>query len=587
MARKSRRVYVGKSSRGVAIEQGRLRLLCVALFFVLCFGSIIFQLMTMVALQPLSMPKLAVTDLIQRAEEPEELEVVSKPSRMIRANVVDRNGVLLATNLMTASAFANPTEISNPDVAAQQLAKTLGVDQSALLKRLQKDNSFVWIKRHLTPKEQQAVNSLGIPGVYFLPEERRVYPYGNILAHTLGYVGIDNKGLSGLERKFDDLLTDSERKDPLQLSIDIRVQHILRDEMARAMKEFRGIGASGVVMNAKTGEVLAMSSLPDFDPNHPGNITDEQRFNRTTLGLYEMGSTFKSFTMALGFDAGLSYKSGYDATRPFKVANFTISDYHGKKRWLSVPEIFVYSSNIGTAKMLLDVGIQKQKAFLEKLGMFDEVPVDIMEKAAPMVPSQWHEIQAITISYGHGISVTPLHLVRAISALVNGGTLPHIQLVKKDEPNMKRIPRVIDENTSEMMRHMFRLVVSHGTGSKANIAGYRVGGKTGTAEKITAHGGYSQDKKISSFISVFPTDDPEYVVYVMVDEPKPTRASYGYATGGWVAAPAVGRIIERMSPLVGIQPKFDNELDKSEKFWVNTDPENESRKNPNIHAATY
>lgn len=586
MARKSRRIR-GKSSRGSAIEQGRLRLLCVGLFFFLCFGSISAQLVSMMLSHGMTIPKFSVADLMKRSASPEDLEVNSEPKRMIRANVVDRNGVLLATNLMTSSAFANPTEIKNPEQVAKQLGVTLRMDEQSLLRRLKKDNSFVWIKRHLTPKEQHAVNSLGIPGIYFLPEERRVYPYTNLLSHTLGYVGIDNKGLAGLERQYDDVLTDSERRDPLTLSIDIRVQHILRDEMANAMNEYRGIGAAGVVMDVQSGEVLAISSLPDYDPNKTSHIKDDDRFNRTTLGLYEMGSTFKSLTLALALDSGLSYKSGYDASKPLKVSGHTISDYHGKNRWLSVPEIFVYSSNIGTARMLLDVGIVKQREFLKTLGLFDPVPVDIPETASPMIPGEWSQLQAITIAYGHGMSVTPLHLVRAISALVNGGTLPNISLVQSEEKSLKRAKRVIDDETSEMMRSMFRLVVSHGTGSKANIAGYRVGGKTGTAEKIMANGRYSKDAKISSFVSVFPVDDPKYVVYIMVDDPKPTKASYGYATGGWVAAPAVGRVIERMAPLVGVAPSFEEGIDRAEKFWVNTDPAQKSRTNPLIHSASY
>ena len=585
MPRKSRRVVVGKNSRGSAVEQGRLRLICVALFFVLCFGSITVQLVSMMIAHDFTMPSFSVADLIERSETPEELEVSSEPKRLIRADVVDRNGVLLATNLVTHSAFANPKEISHVEEVAKQLAVTLKIDQVTLLKRLKRNNSFVWIKRHLTPNEQQAVNSLGIPGVYFLPEERRVYPYGKTLAHTLGYVGIDNRGLSGLERRYDDVLTDKERRDPLALTIDVRVQHILRDEMARAVKEYRGVGAAGVVLDVSSGEVVAISSLPDFDPNQPGNIKDAQRFNRTSLGLYEMGSTFKALTLALALDSGLSYKSGYDATKPFKVGRFKISDYHGKKRWLSVPEIFVYSSNIGTARMLLDVGIFKQREFLKTLGLFEAVPIDLKEIAKPILPAKWGEVEAITISYGHGISVTPLHLVRAIAAMVNGGTLPHLKLVKESKPQPKRIKRVIEEDTSELMRNMFRLVVTHGTGSKANIAGYMVGGKTGTAEKIRTDGrGYSQDKKISSFVSVFPTNDPKYVVYIMVDEPKPTKKSFGYATGGWVAAPAVGRVIERMAPIVGVSPSFDIELDKSENFWVNTGSKPSKKSKPYFNA---
>lgn len=593
MARSENRVHIGETRRGRMIEQGKLRLMCVALFFVLCFGSITARLVEMMLDHPIAMPMLSLQDMIKRAEAPEEAEVLPKSSTQVRANIVDRNGVLLATNLMTASAFANPKEMTNLEEAARLLGVTLRMDQKALLARMKRNHSFVWIKRHLTPKEQQAVNSLGIPGVYFLPEEQRVYPYGQMFSHVLGYVGIDNKGLSGLEKQYDHMLTDSARSEPLKVSMDMRIQHILHDEMRATVKKFHAVGGAGIVMDATTGEILAMSSLPDFDPNHFSSITEEQRFNRATLGLYEMGSTFKSLTMALAFDNGVKYRDGYDATHPFKIANFTIEDYHGKKRWLSVPEIFVYSSNIGTARMLLDVGIKKQQQFLKNVGMFETVPADFPERAAPMVPKEWKEIQAITIAYGHGLSVTPLHLVRAIAALVNGGTMKPVTFVADEDRRLQRDKRVIDEDTSDMMRQMFRLVVTHGTGSKADAGGYRVGGKTGTAEKITAYGRYSQDAKISSFVGAFPVDNPRYVVYIMVDEPKPIKESYGYATGGWVAAPAVGNVVSRMAPLLGIKPSFDSTLDKSEQFWVNTDRSIKSlqastpRTAPAIHATSY
>ncbi len=595
MAHSGRKIHIRESSRGRVVEQGKLRLMCVALFFVLCFGSICVRLTEMMIDAPIAMPSLSLNDMLKRTAEPEEVEVLADQPKQMRGDIVDRNGVLLATNLVTASAFANPKEINNPEQVAKQLGVSLRVDEKSLLRRLKKNNNFVWIKRHLTPKEQQMVNSLGIPGVYFLPEEQRVYPYSNMFSHVLGYVGVDNKGLSGLEEFYDRQLTDNPHKKPLQITLDMRVQHILHDEMQQAMKKFNGVAAAGVVMDAQTGEVLAMSSLPDFDPHHIGRVTDDQRFNRATLGLYEMGSTFKSLTLAMALDNGLTYKEGYDATRPFKVANFTIDDYHGKKRWLSVPEIFVYSSNIGTARMLLDVGIKKQKEFIKKIGMFEPVDVDLSETAKPIVPSDWKEVQAITISYGHGISVTPLHMARAVAALVNGGTLKPVTLAMNEDRKIQRDKRVIDEDTSEMMRQMFRLVVTHGTGSKANAEGYRVGGKTGTADKILPNGRYSENARISSFVGAFPVDKPRYVVYMMVDDPKPTKDSYGYATGGWVAAPAVGNIVKRMAPLVGISPSFDSALDKSEQFWVNTDKSTPTlqaaspvvRPKPFIHAATY
>lgn len=571
--RGDKKVYIRETSRGRIMEQGRIRLLCISLFFILCFGSISARLVEMMIDSMQRTSSLSLADIMQGNLTPEEAEALAEAPRLTRGDIVDRNGVLLATNLVTASAFANPREISKPDVAAAALARALRMDKQLLRKRLSRNNSFVWIKRHLTPREQKEVNSIGIPGVYFLPEEKRVYPYGNMFSHVLGYVGVDNKGLSGIEKQYNHRLMDGERNEPLALSLDMRVQHILRDETQKAMDKFNAIGAAGIVMDVNSGEIIALSSLPDFDPNDPASASDQKRFNRATLGVYEMGSTFKSFTMAMALDTGnITPQSGYDASQPFRLANFTVSDYHGKNRWLSVPEIFVYSSNIGTARMLLDVGIGKQKAFMEKLGMMKAVNLDLPEVASPLLPAKWQEVEAVTISYGHGISVTPLHLVRGIAALVNGGTLLTPTLVKPEESERKmRKSRVVSERTSEMMRDMFRLVVTHGTGGNANAKGYRVGGKTGTAEKVLANGRYSKNTNISSFIGVFPTDQPRYVVYVMVDEPKGNKASYGYATGGWVAAPAVGNIVSRMATLVGVEPVFDPAVDGSEQYWVETD----------------
>lgn len=562
---KSRKVVVQESTGRRLIEQSRIRLLCIGLFFVLCFGSICVRMFDVAVLHR----NKSVTITVSDPDSDEQVEVKDSEPRLARGDITDRNGTLLATSLMTASMFANPKELRDPQDAATRLEKAIGVDSKQMLARFKSGKSFVWIKRNMTPKEQNAANSLGIPGLYFLPEERRIYPYGNLLSHAVGYVGLDNKGLSGIEKRFDQRLRDGAlNKEPLALSVDIRLQAILREEMKNTMEEFRAIGATGVIMDLKTGELLSMVSLPDFDPHKPSKYPDANKFNRASLGTYEMGSTFKSFTMAMALDAGIvNMKSGYDATNPFKVSTFTIQDTHPKRRWLSVPEIYAYSSNIGTAKMVLDVGTKRQKAFLEKIGMLKPVDIELPEKSAPLYPSDWKEINTVTISYGHGISVTPLHLVRGIAALVNGGTLPQLTLIKDGSKNKDEGERIISEQTSKNIRRLMRLVVDHGTGNKADVVGYRVGGKTGTAEKVEARG-YNEDAKLASFIATFPIDDPKYVVLVMIDEPKGDKSTYGFATGGWISAPVVANVISRMGPLYGIKPQFDVPEDDAEKFWV-------------------
>jgi len=577
------RVIVKESSSRRIIEQSRLRLLCVGFFFVLCFSSISWRMIEVAVLTNTRAATITVSDTESASNE--QVEIKSTDPVFQRGNITDRNGVLLATSLMTASVFANPKEIKEPAETAQRLEKALGGDRARWLSKLSSDKSFVWLKRNLTPKEQQAVNSLGIPGLYFLPEEKRVYPYGNLLSHTVGYVGVDNKGLAGAEKSFDSRLRDSSRADEaLKLSIDVRLQAVMHEEVRQAMEAYRAIGAAGVIMDIKTGELLSMVSLPDFDPQKPSRGEDAAKFNRVSLGSYEMGSTFKTFTAAMALEAGtVKMNGGYDATNPFKLASFTINDAHGKKRWLSVPEIYAYSSNIGTAKMALDVGGKKQKAFLEKLGMMKPVEIELPEKAPTQYPSDWKEINTVTISYGHGISVSPLHLVRGIASMVGGGTLTRLTLLKGGNEGRPQGERIISEETSKNVRRLMRLVVDHGTGSKGDVPGYRVGGKTGTAEKVQSGGKYNDDAKLASFIATFPVDDPKYVVLVMVDEPKGDKTTFGYATGGWIAAPVVSRVISRMGPILGIAPRFDVAEDDADKFWFS--PDKKEAKQP-VHVAT-
>ena len=509
--------------------------------------------MLMLAFSAISVRLIDIA-LFQDAREPKAAHAThTQAMRMDRSDIVDRNGVLLATNLNTASLYANPRKIIDADDAARQLVQALpGLREAEVARSLKTDRSFIWLQRNLTPRQQSKVNALGIPGLYFQSAETRVYPNGPLAAHILGYVDIDNRGIAGIERSFDVSLRDNNT--PLQLTIDTRVQHALQSELASAKAEFDAIGAAGIIMDVSNGEVLAMASLPDYDPNNAGAALPDQRFNRTTLGVYELGSTFKIFTAAMALDYGVvKLNGGYDATEPIRVSRFLIRDYHAKKRWLSVPEIFMYSSNIGAAKMAQDVGTEAQQEFFNQLGMLRQAKIELPEVGTPITPSPWRPVNTMTISYGHGMAVSPLQLVTGVSAMVNGGLVHRPTLIRKESPEPPKGKRVISERTSSEVRRLMRLVVENGTGKNASAEGYVVGGKTGTADK-PGNGGYRRRSLISSFVAAFPMHAPRYVVLVILDEPQGNKKTHGYATGGWVAAPSVKRLIERTAPLLGVRP---------------------------------
>jgi cell division protein FtsI (penicillin-binding protein 3) len=528
-----------------AIEVGRNRLLVAGTFFAVAFALIAVRLVDISVLRGLNEPSV-----VQESASP-----VLKTGR---ADIVDRNGMLLATSLTVPSLYADPKDVIDPREAARSLVTVLDqLDPAVVEAKLRVPKRFVWIQRGLTPRQQYQINALGIPGLHFQREERRVYPQGSLASHVVGFSGTDAAGLGGIEKQFDATLRDGAR--PLALSMDIRIQHILREEIGRQMVEFQGIGAAGVMLDANTGEVIAMVSLPDFDPNLVGTAPDDARFNRATLGVYEMGSTFKIFNTALALEAGTAtMTSGYDATNPIRIARFTINDYHAKRRWLSVPEIFKYSSNIGSVKMALDYGSKAQREFMGKLGFLKATPVELPERGAPMAPRPWRKINTMTIAFGHGIAVSPLHLASGVATVVNGGIRWPVTVLKRDLEERAVGQQILSRGTSEAMRKLLRLVVETGTGRKAAAEGYLVGGKTGTAEKPGKRGAYARKSLLSSFVSAFPMHDPRYVVLVMIDEPKGNKKSHGYATGGWVAAPAVKRIVARSAPLLGLHP-FDEE----------------------------
>jgi cell division protein FtsI (penicillin-binding protein 3) len=482
-----------------------------------------------------------------------------------RPDILDRNGQMLATDIQVTSIFAEPRKLIDVDEAVELLTATLpDLDAKDLRQKLSTQRGFEWIKREVNPREQAEVHRLGIPGIGFLPEKRRIYPNGPVVSHLLGFVNVDNEGIAGIEKYLDtkNLVDRTGRTaaslQPVHLGVDIDVQHAVRDELAKAQAKFKAIAATGIVADVNTGEIVAAVSLPDFDPNNPGEANDPTRINRVNVGVYEMGSTFKALTLAMGLDSGkITLNSSFDARAPLYYGRFRIDDFHPTRRVLTVPEVFTYSSNIGTAKIALAMGVEHHKWFLKKVGQLDRLRTELAESSAPIVPARWGELNTVTIAFGHGLSVAPLQTVMATAALMNGGMLiPPTVLARTAEEAAPLAKRVIKPETSRMMRYLMRLNAEKGSARKADIPGYRVGGKTGTAEKVIG-GRYSSEKVMCAFTAVFPSDAPRYLLLVMLDEPKGLPETHGFRTSGWNAAPTTGAIVERIAPLLGVKPKFD------------------------------
>lgn len=491
-------------------------------------------------------------------------------TRLPRPDIVDRNGVLLATDVAVASLFADPSKIIDIDEAIELLTATVpDLDAKELRKRLTQKKSFTWLKRQVSPEERDAVYNLGIPGVGYVNERRRVYPQGRLSSHVVGYVDLDTKGIAGIEKYLDDqgaiytaslAQPEEHRSQPAQMSVDIRVQAALIDELSKAIAKFRAIAGGGIVLDITTGEVISMVSLPDFNPNQEKKNFAQDQQNHMTSGVYELGSVIKAVTFAMAFDYGTAnLESRYDARFPLVIGNARINDYHAKRAVLSVPEIFVNSSNIGTAKMALDVGMERHQAFLRRVGLFDRLQTELPESARPLLPRRWSKLSTATAAFGHGFAVQPLQGAAVVAALLNGGHMMTPTLLKRSEDDALAMAQtVVKPTTAEMLRYLFRLNATDGTAAKADVIGYRVGGKTGTAEKVV-HGRYSKDKLLNSFIGAFPMDKPKYLILVMLDEPKSTPETYGFATSGWNAVPTAGKIIERIAPMLGVAPMFTPE----------------------------
>lgn len=496
-----------------------------------------------------------------------------------RADITDRNGYELARTYEAYLVSVEPRKLNgDPHVLARRIAAILpDRTEASIYAELTYKGSFRYISRRVQPSQAQRINALGEPAIHLGREAERLYPSANLASHVLGYANDSGIGAVGIEKAMDARLADdSLRGTPLALSIDVRVQQALEHELRALYIDQSAKGAAGVVLDVNTGEVLAMTSLPDFNPNRPGKrddgtaysaaSDDGSRFNKVTFGGYELGSTFKALTIASALNAGTitSMNQKYDATRPIQVGRYRIHDDHALNRWLTVPEIFIHSSNIGTARIAMEAGRDRQRAMLEQLGFFKQMPIELPERVRPQFPplSNWGELAMMTISYGHGISVSPLHLANAYATLVNGGIYRDPTLLKREPGHIPEGRRVFTSATSDTMRALLRLVVTKGTGRKANAAGYRVGGKTGTAEK-NENGRYIKNQNVSTFAAAFPMDAPRYVIVAMVDDPRGSKTTFGFKTAGMVVAPAITRIVERIGPILGVQPDADKDIDVS------------------------
>jgi len=523
-----------------AVSEGRIRIR---------IGVVIFIVMLVIFfIRFAEISLFAKTDNTQMV--PEALSVM-------RADIVDRRGEILATTLQTYSLYAEPKKIWNVDETADKISRVFpNEDPAEIREKLSSQKGFVWLARGLGPTMRQKVFDLGVPGLGFRIEPQRIYPRGHLGAHIIGFTDRDLKGAAGAERAFQDDL--SRPNAPAKaLSLDLRIQHALSDELVRGLEKFKAKSNAGIVLNIKTGEVLAMASLPNYNPNNPGAFSNQFRFNHASMSTYELGSVFKPITMALALEEGVTdLVEMFPVQDPLRIQGKLVRDDHPSQQPMSMPDILAQSSNRGSALMALRAGEDAQLAFLKKLGLLDRLPIELLESAHPQVQSEWQDITTVTVSYGHGISVTPLALASAIGALLNGGHYVVPTFSKRDAVNTARVRRVVSPQVSQTLRDLMRYVVTHGTGRNAAVKGYRVMGKTGTADK-PAVGGYDEDRLVSSFVAAFPYEDPSYLVMITYDEPQAVDGTHGYATAGWNAAPTARKVIERIGPMVGLERHLD------------------------------
>ncbi len=534
------------------------RLLVLGMFFFCAFVVIGVRMGQLAASEPRE-PRVAVTTTSITAG---------------RADILDRNGRILATNLTTHALYAQPPHMIDKTRAARELAAIFpDLDEAWLLRQFTGSRKFVWVRKKISPEQMQAVHDIGDPGLLFGPREMRLYPNGRLAAHILGGASFGREGVqsaevvgtAGIEKTYDDYLRDPTLDgQPLQLSIDLTAQAATREVLWGGMKLMNAKGASAVLMDVHSGEVLALVSLPDFDPNTrphvmtSGDAADSPLFNRAVQGVYELGSVFKVFAAAQALDTGLANPSTMINTKgPLRWGKYLIRDFHNYGAELSMTDVVVKSSNIGTARVAMQIGAERQRAFLDGLGLLDATPIELIEArgAKPLLPANWSELSAMTISYGHGLSTSPLHLATAYASILNGGQRVAPTLLRQDGPR-KGAP-VVSERTSVQMRAILRQVVLRGTATFGEVEGYAVGGKTGTADKPDPRGGYYEDKVVATFASVFPAHDPKYVLVVTLDEPVETSGAKPRRTAGWTSVPVAAEIIRRVAPVLGLRPEVE------------------------------
>ena len=555
------RVTTPDLDQRAALERARGRLVVGAFLFICLFSVLALKLIWATIVAPIHPSSAQIAAMTPR------LDVTPPPPG--RADIMDRNGTILAVSLPGASLYANPQQVPDPQAAAIMLANALpGADPAWLAHAMGADvapakrKEFVYLDRLLTPQEELAVNSLGIPGVYFENREERHYPDGDLAAHILGGVNIDSTGLAGVEKYFNKRLTTDPQ--PLQLSIDAGIQSIVHDELASAVKEFQAPGACAIVMNVHTGEVLAMVSLPDYDVNDYRDASPNQQFDRCVSGLYEPGSVFKLQTISMALDSGIIHWWDYfDTTHPLRIGRFWITDFEPAHTWMAVPQILNVSSNIGASRIATILGPKIEQAWYKKQGFFKPLNVELPGPPLPLFPSKsnWGLAATMTVSFGAGIAISPLQLVTATIPILNGGVRYSATLLMVDPngPQPEGV-RIMKQSTSDIMRKLMTNVVLFGTGQYAAVPGYVVGGKTGTAQVVGPNGRYLLHTNNASFMAAFPMQDPQYVVYVLVMQPKPDATTHGFTTGGYIAAPTVSRIIARIGPMLGIMPSSGDEL---------------------------
>ena len=516
------------------LDVAKQRVVIVTVVFLLAFFLVLFRLADVMLLKQ--------KDKVRLSHE--------QDFQVHRNDILDRNNEILATNVVTASAYVNAKKIIDIDDAIKKLKSVLPeCSENDLRKKLGSSKSFVWLARHITPKLQQAINDLGIPGIYLSPDQTRVYPHGSLCSHIIGFCGLEGDGLSGIERYFDAEL--QRDKDPIKLSLDLRVQHILREELLAGVKEFSAKGGNAIAMHVKTGEILGMVSLPDFNPHALSSVKQDAFFNRNTLGVYEPGSVYKILNVAIGLETGkTSISSVYDTSTPISIGKFKITDFRAKSKLVSLQEAFMRSSNIASVKICQQFGVEYQKKYLKRFGALEKLSLELPEIGAPITPKNWTEASMMTISYGYGISQTPLQVLYMINALVNGGSQPQPTLLKRDKVEFLR-QNLVSEKTSKTLRELMRVTISEGTARKANVEGFDVFGKTGTVYQ-QRNGGYGSDadrKRTTTFVGGFPASDPQVIFVIMLDTPKATSETFGFATAGWNVAKIAGKVIARVGPL--------------------------------------